>query len=229
MAEDAPDTHYLTSLRERMLRFGSASLSTSELLTLVLGTGHAQGAGELVDRLATQYGGLLGIARLGLVELTDVDGLGLAKAAQLRAALDLGERLKQEVIIAERPHIRTPADAAALFMPEMSLLEQEHLRALLLDNRSRVAAMQEIYRGNYNSISIHPGDVFREAVRRNSVAIIVAHNHPSGIANPSAEDVGATKLLVQAGKVLGIDLLDHLIIGHGGQYVSLKERGLGFD
>jgi DNA repair protein RadC len=208
MAEGPSHNANLITVRERMLRLGPNALSANELLALVLGTGHANRAMELAERLYGQCGGLVGIAQLGLVELGEVGGVGLAKAAQLQAALDLGERLKLEIVIADRPCIRTPADAAALFMPEMSLLEQEHLRALLLDNRSRVVAIQDIYRGNYNSISLHPGDVFREAVRRNSSAIIVAHNHVSGLPDPSAEDLGATKLLVAAGKVLGIDLVD---------------------
>lgn len=207
---------------------GAQVLSTGELIALVWGTGAARRALELAERLYVQYGGLVGIAQLGLAELGQVEGIGQAKAVQLRAALELGERLTLEAL-GERPQIKSPADAAALLLPGMSLLDQERLRTLLLDTRSRVMGMQDVYQGNLNSITIRPSEVFREAVKRNSAAIIVAHNHPSADASPSAEDVRSTKLLIEAGKVLDIALVDHLIIGRGGQYVSLKERGLAFD
>ena len=203
-------------------------LSTSELIALVLGTGAGSKALELTERLYIEYGGLPGVARLGLAELCEVPGMGVAKATQLRAALDLSDRLKAELVYAEPIQIRTPSDAAALQMPEMSLLEQEHLRTMLLDRRNHILAIQEVYQGSVSCVSIQPGDIFREAIRRNCSSIIVIHNHPSGDPTPSAEDVRTTKTLVQAGKVLDIDVLDHLIIGQG-RFVSLKERGLGFD
>ena len=229
MPESCAHNANLITVRERMLSLGSTTLSTSELIALVVGTGHVNGATELAERLYAECGGLMGIARLGLVELSQARGMGMAKATQLHAALDLGERLKQEIVVCERPQIRSPADAAALCLPEMALLEQEQMRSMLLDNRNRVVAIQDVYRGNYNSVGIHPGDIFKEAVRRNCATIIVAHNHPSGDPAPSTEDVRATKMLVDAGKILDIQVLDHIIVGSGGHFVSLKERGLGFD
>ena len=141
--------------------------------------------------------------------------------------MELGRRL---LISApdERLQIRSPADVANLLMLEMGLLEQEHLRVILLDTRNRVLAVTTVYKGSLNSSMIRVGELFREAIRRNSAAVIIAHNHPSGDPTPSPEDVAVTKQVVQAGKLLDIDVLDHLVIGQG-RFVSLKERGLGFD
>ncbi|MDW8405351.1 RadC family protein, partial [Chloroflexus sp.] len=130
--------------------------------------------------------------------------------------------------IDERFPIRSPADVAALLMVEMSHLDQEHLRTVLLDTKNRVQQISTIYIGSLNSATIRIGEVFKDAVRRNSAAIIVVHNHPSGEATPSPEDIQVTRQLVAAGRLLDIEVLDHLIIGRG-HYVSLRERGLGFE
>jgi DNA repair protein RadC len=127
----------------------------------------------------------------------------------------------------ERPQITSPADAANLLMLEMGHLEQEHLRLLLLDTKNRVLASPTIYKGNVNTSVIRVSELFREAIRHNSVALIIAHNHPSGDPTPSPEDVRVTRQIFEAGKLLDVEVLDHLIIGQG-RYVSLKERGLGF-
>jgi DNA repair protein RadC len=124
--------------------------------------------------------------------------------------------------------IKTPADAAQLLLAEMGVLEQEEVRTLLLDTRNRVIGAPMIYRGSLNTCSMRMGEVFKDAIRWNAAALILAHNHPSGDPAPSAEDVRVTKMLVQAGKLLDIDMLDHLVISQS-RYVSLKERGLGFD
>jgi len=124
--------------------------------------------------------------------------------------------------------IRSPADVATLLMVEMSHLDQEHLRTVLLDTKNRVQQINTVYIGSLNSATIRVGEVFKEAVRRNSAGIIVVHNHPSGEATPSIDDIEVTRQLVAAGRLLDIELLDHLIIGRG-QYVSLRERGLGFE
>jgi DNA repair protein RadC len=218
----------LDSLRERMMKLGSETLSTTELVAMALGTGAGNNALELTERLMLEYGGLLGVARLGLADLCEVPGMGIAKATQLRAVLDLSERLRIETRVAEKTKIIRPADVADLYMPEMSFLEQEHLRTVLLDRRNNIIAVHEVYQGTLTSIDVQPRDVFREAIRRNCAAIIVVHNHPSGDPQPSTEDVRATQQLVDAGKLLDIQVLDHLIIGHG-QYVSLRERGMGFN
>jgi len=214
--------------RERLLRYGAAALSNSELLAIILRVG---GAGQNVIRLSetvlARFDGLAGLSRAGVGDLTQVKGIGEAKVAQIKSALELGRRL---LISApdERLQIRSPADAANLLMLEMGLLEQEHLRVILLDTRNRVLTVTTVYKGSLNSSMIRVGELFREAIRRNSAAVIIAHNHPSGDPTPSPEDVAVTKQVVQAGKLLDIDVLDHLVIGQG-RFVSLKERGLGFD
>ena len=214
--------------RERLLRYAAAALSNSELLAIILRVGGAgQNAIRLSETVLARFEGLAGLARAGVGDLTQVKGIGEAKVAQIKSALELGRRL---LISApdERLQIRSPADVANLLMLEMGLLEQEHLRVILLDTRNRVLAVTTVYKGSLNSSMIRVGELFREAIRRNSAAVIIAHNHPSGDPTPSPEDVAVTKQVVQAGKLLDIDELDHLVIGQG-RFVSLKERGLGFD
>jgi DNA repair protein RadC len=175
--------------------------------------------------LAT-FDGLAGLARASPPELMAERGLGLAKTAQLKAALELGRRLLVESP-ADRPQIRSPADAANLLISEMGLLEQEQLRVILLDTKNRVLEMPTIYVGSLNTSLIRVGELFREAIRANCASLIVVHNHPSGDPTPSPEDVAVTRQIVEAGKLLDVDVLDHLIIGQQ-RFVSLKERGVGF-
>jgi DNA repair protein RadC len=158
-------------------------------------------------------------------ELAKVKGISQATAVRIKAALNLGLRLN--LPIEERPTINSPADAAALVQYEMSLLEKEHLRTLLLDRRNRVLDIVEIYQGSVSSSQVRVGEIFQAAIGRHASAIVVIHNHPSGDPTPSPDDVAVTRAIVQAGKLLDIELLDHLVIGHG-KWVSLKERGLGF-
>jgi DNA repair protein RadC len=214
--------------RERLLRYGASALSNAELLAIILRVGGAgQNAIRLSEALLARHEGLSGLARAGVGELTQVKGVGDAKVAQMKAALELGRRLLASAPD-ERVQIRSPADAANLLMLEMGLLEQEHLRVVLLDTRNRVLTISTVYKGSLNSSMVRVGELFREAIRRNSAAVIIAHNHPSGDPTPSPEDVAVTRQVVQAGQLLDIDVLDHIIIGRG-RFVSLKERGLGFD
>ncbi|HID86612.1 MAG TPA: JAB domain-containing protein, partial [Anaerolineae bacterium] len=173
-----------------------------------------------------RYGGLTGLAQASFAELCQEKGIGPAKVTQIKAALELGRRL----LVAspqERPQVRSPADAANLLMMEMSLLAQEQMRVILLDSKNRVLATPTVYQGSLNTSLIRVAELFREAVRENCAAIIVVHNHPSGDPTPSPEDVRVTEQIAAAGKLLDIEVLDHLIIGQQ-RYVSLKERGLGF-
>jgi DNA repair protein RadC len=176
--------------------------------------------------LLQTFGGLSGLQRVSFEELVNQHGMGEAKAAQIKAAIEIGRRLSLETP-QERPTINSPADAAALIQYEMSALEQEHLRVLLLDTRNHVLDIVEVYKGSVNSSQVRVGELFKAAVRRNAPAIIIAHNHPSGDPTPSPDDVAVTRAIVQAGKLIQVDVLDHLVIGQG-RYVSLKERGLGF-
>lgn len=213
--------------RERLAYAGADALSTAELLAIILRTG---GQGEnvvrMAERLLTGHGGITGLARSSYDELCQVHGLGPAKVTQIKAALELGRRL---LLAApqEQTQIRSPADVANLLMLEMGLLEQEHLRTVLLDTKNRVQRVASIYAGSLNTAVVRVGEVFRAAIRANSAALIVVHNHPSGDPTPSPEDVRVTQMIVEAGDLLDIDVLDHLIIGRN-RYVSLKEQGLGF-
>ncbi|MBN1992920.1 MAG: DNA repair protein RadC [Anaerolineae bacterium] len=236
MTDEAAPTYYLTipdlpvdeRPRERLKNYGASALSNAELLAILLRVGApGENAVNLGTRLLIEFGGLAGLAKVGFHELTEVKGLGLAKTAQLKASLELGRRLLLASPDA-RPQITCPADVANLLMLEMGCLEQENLRVLLLDTKNRVLGNKTIYVGNVNSSIIRIGEVFREAVRHNATALILAHNHPSGDPTPSPEDVQVTRSVVEAGVLLGIEVLDHLVIGHQ-RFVSLKERGLGFD
>jgi DNA repair protein RadC len=214
--------------RERFRAIGATGMSQRELLAIILRSG-AEGASalQLADMLLQRFGSLHGLALAGLDELQQIHGIGPVKAIEIKAALELGRRLSLSVPDA-RPIVRQPADAAQLLMLSMGLLEQEEVHTLLLDTRNRVISKPMVYRGSLNAVDMRISEIFRDAVRSNAAAIIVAHNHPSGDPTPSAEDISATRALTQAGKLLSIELLDHIIIVHNG-YTSLKERGLGFE
>lgn len=220
-------SNYLEKPRDRLVCLGAEALSNAEILALLLQSGlPGENAVQISQRLLNTFGGLWGLYKTPFDELVCQRGIGESKAAQMKAAADIGRRLILEAP-GERNTINSPSDAAALVQYEMSTLEQEHLRVLLLDTRNHVLDIAEIYKGSVNSSQIRVGEVFKMAIRRNSPAIIVAHNHPSGDPTPSPDDVAVTRALVQAGKLLDIDVLDHLVIGNY-RYVSLKERGLGF-
>jgi DNA repair protein RadC len=218
------DLHESERPRERLKALGAQALSNAELLAILLRVGvQGENVVQLGQRLLQTFGGLSGLHRVSFDELCAQHGVGEAKAAQIKAAIELGRRLSLESDA--RPVISSPADAAALLSYEMSGLEQEHLRVILLDTRNHVLEIREVYRGSVNSAQVRIAEVFRDAVRRNATAIVVAHNHPSGDPTPSPEDIALTRALVQAGKLLDILVLDHLIIGQG-RFVSLKERGV---
>ncbi len=214
--------------RERMERVGPQALSTAELLALILRTGvKDENVLSMATRLLVKYGGLAGLARAEFALIASEHGLGRAKTAQILAALELGRRLMVESP-EERFQIRAPQDAANLLMPLLGHKEQEHFIVLYLDTRNRVLDQEVLYKGSLNTSLVRTGEVFRGAVRRQCGGIIVAHNHPSGDPAPSAEDIALTRRLVDAGKLLDVDLLDHMIIGNN-RFVSLRERALGFE
>ncbi len=213
--------------RERLAYAGASALSNAELLAIILRVGSGgENVLNLAQRLLNTHG-LVGLARKSIAELSQEKGLGEAKIVQVKAAFELGRRLLASAPD-ERPQIRTPADAANILMSEMALLEQEQLRVMLLDTRNRVLAVPTVYLGSLNMTMIRVSEIFREAIRQNAAAIIVAHNHPSGDPSPSPEDVAVTREIIEAGRLLDIELLDHLIIGQQ-HFVSLKERGLAFE
>ena len=214
--------------RERLARVGPQSLSSAELLAIILRTGvGGENVLTMANRLLAQFGGLAGMARLESAQLQAEHGLGPAKAAQLLAAFELGRRLMAEAP-EERYQIRAPGDAANILMPMIGHQEQEHFVVLYLDTRNRVLDREILYKGSLNTSLVRVAEVFRGAVRRNCAGIIVAHNHPSGDPNPSPEDVALTRRLVDAGKMLEVDVLDHVVVGQN-RFVSLRERALGFE
>jgi len=213
--------------RERLEFYGAAALSNAELLAIALRTGSQRAnAVELANQLLTRFRDLRGLVRASVLELCEIPGIGPAKATQIKAALELGRRLALSSG-EERLQIKSPEDAANLLMAAMGDEMQEQLRVLLLDSKHYVLRMPVVYVGNVNTAIVRMAEVFRDAIKDNSVAIIVAHNHPSGDPTPSREDIALTEDLVRAGALLGISVLDHLVIGKQ-RYISLKERGLGF-
>jgi DNA repair protein RadC len=213
--------------RERLRDHGAAALSNSELLAIILRTGTPS---ENVLALATtalaRFNGLPGLARASFGELCSQHGMGEAKAAQVKAALELGLRLISAQP-EERATVRSPQDVGNLLLAEMGLLEQEHLRVLLLNSKNQVLAMPEVYKGSVNTAQVRISELFRDAIREGCPALIVVHNHPSGDPAPSRDDVDLTSQLIEAGKLLNIDVLDHIIIARQG-LVSLRDKGLGF-
>ena len=214
--------------RERLAAYGPRHLNNTELIAILLRTGSA---GENVitqsSRLLARFDGLRGLGKASFAELCAERGLSEAKTCQILAALELGRRFVS-LAPEERPTVNCPEDVVNLLSAEMSVLEQEHLRVLLLNTRNEVMGIEEIYIGNVNSSVVRPAEVFRPGVRANSTAILAVHNHPSGDPTPSGADVSITRDLVEAGKLLGMELLDHLVIGSGQRFVSMKEARLGF-
>ncbi len=214
--------------RERLAHYGPRHLSNTELIAILLRTGSA---GENVisqsNRLLSRFNGLRGLGKASFAELCAEKGLSEAKTCQILAALELGRRFVS-LAPEERAVINCPEDVVNLLSAEMSGFEQEHLRVLLLNTRNEVMAVEEIYIGNVNSSVVRPAEVFRPGIRANATSIIVVHNHPSGDPTPSGADSAITRDLADAGKLLGMELLDHLVIGGGQRYVSMKEARLGF-
>jgi len=201
----------------------SSSCNITELLAALIG-GEKQI--EIAEALLSYFSGdIRRLYQAHPCELANVRGISPLTAVRLKAALQLGARLNS--MNEERPTINSPADAAALVQSEMGLLEQEHLRVILLDTRNHVLEVVEIYKGSINSSQVRIAEIFKAAIRRNATALIVVHNHPSGDPTPSPDDVAVTRAIVQAGKLVDIEALDHVVIG-GSRWVSLKERGLGF-
>lgn len=213
--------------REKLRLRGAAALTNAELLAIVLNTGvRGETVIELANRLLRDHGGLYGLVRADLSELERAHGLGEAKAAKLKAALALAQRISATQP-EERPQIRTPEDAYAILGPELSALDHEQLRVLLLDTKNRVMRTVTVYQGSVNSAQVRVGEVFKDALRHNAPALVVCHNHPSGDPTPSTADITLTLELNRAAQILGLDLIDHLIVGQS-QFRSLRRLGLGF-
>ncbi len=226
MGEKWPSNLPLAELpRERMIDKGIDALSNAELIAILLRTGSTgEPVIQLAHRVLGHVGGLRQFLDASLEELVKVKGVGTAKAIQLLAGIELGRRVaktKPE----ERGVIRSPEDVSNLLMEDLRYLTQEHFVCLFLNTKNQVIAHSTVFIGSLNSSIVHPREVFKEAIRKSSASVICLHNHPSGDPTPSKEDIEVTKRLIQAGQIIGIDVLDHVIIGDG-RYVSLKEKGL---
>ena len=211
--------------RERLLKDGVETLSEIELLAILLRTGsRSVSAMELAAMILTGFKGLRSLMDATVEELSETKGIGLAKAAQIKAALELGKRMALKNM-EEKPIIKSPEDAAELVMEDMRYLDREYFRAMLLNTKNRVLSLETISVGTLSSSAVHPRELFKVAIKKSAAALILIHNHPSGDPTPSREDLEVTKRLEEAGKIIGIDVLDHLIIGDN-KFVSLKAKGL---
>ena len=214
------------SLREQpayRVASNPTSCTSLELLATVIGgTRQIETAKDLLARFK---GDIRNLYRAPVEEIANVNGIGPRTAARIKAAFALSMKINTPV--EERVSINSPADAAELVRYEMSLLQQEYLKVILLNVCHHVIDIGEVYHGSINSAQVRIGEIFKPAIQRMASAIIVVHNHPSTDPTPSPEDVAVTRAIVQAGKLVDVELLDHLIIG-GNKFVSLKEKGLGF-
>jgi DNA repair protein RadC len=210
--------------RERFVQNGPQSLSNHELIAILLRTGTKdESVLQLANRLLTHFDGLRLLKDASLDEITAIKGIGSAKAIQVLAAVEIGRRISN-LTYDDRYIIRSPEDGANYVMHEMRFLSQEHFVCLYLNTKNQVLHKQTIFIGSLNASIVHPREVFKEAFRRSAASIICIHNHPSGDPTPSREDIEVTKRLAESGKIIGIDVLDHLIIGEN-KFVSLKEKG----
>jgi DNA repair protein RadC len=214
--------------RERLALRGVAGLTSAELIALIWGSGsRGRSAVDLAEDALAAHDGLTGLARATDLELAGLAGIGVARAAQLIAAFELGRRL-----LADWPSgrwsIRGPRDVADRLILQMGRLEREELRVVILDTKNHVLRVATVYQGNVSSSLVRVGELYRDAVRLNAAGVILVHNHPSGDPTPSPDDLHLTAEALAAGRLLDIQLLDHLVIGHDG-YVSMRDRGVVFD
>jgi DNA repair protein RadC len=212
--------------RERLQKLGVGALSAQEILAVILGRG-VSGESVMVtaQRLLSKFENLKGIAEASVEELSQVRGIGIAKAAQIKAAFELASRLDGYAQTGGKTVVKTPEDVMGLVGNRLRDKKKEHFLAILLDTRNQLIKVAEISVGSLDTSIVHPREVFKEAISASAAAVILAHNHPSGDAQASPDDIKLTKRLAEAGELVGIDVLDHIIIG-GKKFLSLKREGL---
>jgi DNA repair protein RadC len=210
--------------RERLLKLGGEALSAQEILALILGRG-IRGESVMVtsQRLLSKFGNLKGIASASIEELTQINGIGLAKAAQIKAAVELSKRLESTADESQRPAIKSPEDVANIVRSQLKGKKREHFLVLCLDTRNRLINCRPVSMGSLDTSVVHPREAFKEAVSSSAASVIFVHNHPSGDPEPSKEDIELTKRLAEAGKIVGIEVLDHIIVCDK-DYLSLKAK-----
>lgn len=212
--------------RERLLELGGEALSAQEILALILGRG-VKGESVMVtsQKLLSRFRNLRGVANASIEELTQVTGIGPAKAAQIKAAFELSRRLEADSGEKSKRILKSPDDVAAEVRSHLKGKKKEHFVVLCLDTRNRLIERRPVSMGSLDTSIVHPREVFKEAVSSCAASVILAHNHPSGDPEPSKEDIELTKRLAKAGEIMGIDVLDHIIVCDK-SHVSLKARNL---
>lgn len=230
----AQSTHRISEMeaserpRERLERHGAGVLSSAELIAIILNTGTTgESVLPLSQRILAENGGLSGLMRLEHADLAQIKGIGPAKASRLKAALEMGRRLTT-IIDDDKPRIATPEDIVRLYGVEMSFLEREELRIVLLNTKHHVISSSTVASGTVNSANVRMAEVFAPAVKRMAPYVVLVHNHPTGDPTPSSADVQFTEDAIRAGALLDVGVLDHIIIGQG-RHASLKRLGLGFN
>ncbi len=210
--------------REKLSKLGAESLSNAELIAIILRTGaRNRTAIRLAEELLSYVNGLQGLLDVSVEELKDIPGIGQVKAGQLLALGELTKRI--HAALYSKKTINSAEELVEILMPQMRFLQREVFWIIVLNCQNQIITIQEISRGSLTETIVHPREVFREAIRRSGSALILAHNHPGGNPEPSVEDLEITQRLVKGSHILGIEILDHLIIGDG-QYISLKKRGI---
>ena len=211
---------------EKLIINGPETLTNAELLAVILRTGtKGENIISLSTRIISEFNGLDGLLEAGINEITSIKGIKNIKASQILAIGELVRRINMLSLIRVGKVISSPSDIASLIMKEMVGLKQEVLKLIMLDTKNNIIGIKDVFKGSLNTSIVHPREIFKEAIKKSSSSIIICHNHPSGDPTPSKEDISITIRLKECSKIIGIDLLDHLIVGRN-QYVSLKEKGI---
>lgn len=211
--------------RERLKRFGAEALSAQELLALVIGRGIPQKSViNIAQELLARFGNIKAISQATIEELSGIKGIGLAKATQIKACFELGKRQYLEPEL-DDIDIKDPKGVVKAVQAGIKDKAKEHFKLILLNTRNKIISISTVSIGILNSSLVHPREVFKEAISHSAASVILAHNHPSGDTEPSEDDLTITKRLTEAGRLLGIEVLDHVIIGRNG-FFSFKEKGL---
>ncbi|MBA1335226.1 MAG: UPF0758 family protein [Firmicutes bacterium] len=213
--------------REKLCRYGSNGLTDAEILAILIGTGSRKEtaldlAAKLINDINNE-GGLRALLDMTVEELSRFRGMGTAKACKVLAAAELARRIVHSGDAGTA--IRSPQDAAGYLMQDMRYLKREHFKVMLLNIKNHVLSLEDVSIGSLNTSIVHPREIFKMPIKKSAAAILLAHNHPSGDPTPSQEDINITRRICEAGKIIGIDVLDHIIIGDG-RFTSLKEKGI---